>query len=139
MVEREVNEVDLVRERTDRLMAVAATLATCDDLRCRRDMRGHAERLLEIVGFKKVAVSWKDETLRRRLIGNIPWRTRRCVWRPGTAELPRREGVPVDNDRRLAAETLVVDERGWRENIGRARRRFCVAAITATRALIEHD
>src|SRR5437764_6262881 len=113
MVEREVDKVDLVRERSDRLMAIATTLATCDDLRCRRDMRGHAEALLEIVGFIEVAVSRRDETLRRRLISDVPRRTRRCVWRTGTPELPRRKRVSVYHDRRLAAEPFVVDEGGW--------------------------
>src|SRR5437762_3748888 len=124
MVEREVDEVDLVRERTDRLMAVAATLATCDDLRCRRDMRGHAEGLLKIVGFVEVAVSRRDETLRRRLIGDIFKAGRLSGWTLGRWTcVGSREWIAIDDDGRLASKTLVVDERRWRENVCRARRR----------------
>src|SRR5438477_2890061 len=103
-------------------MAVATPLASSDVLRRVRDMRGHAKRLGQIIGFEKVAVAREYKPLRRRLVCNVPWRTGCCVWRPWTTKLPRCERVAIDNDRWLAAETLVVDERGWRENICRARR-----------------
>src|SRR5438094_2474576 len=139
MVEREVDEVDLVRERADGLMTVAAALATCDILRGCRDVGRDAEGLLEVVGLVEVAVAREDKALRRRLVGNVPWRTWRRVWRPGTPELPRCEGISIHNDRRLAAEALIVDERGRREDVCRARRRLYVATAATTAALIEQD
>ena len=112
MTEREVDEVDLVRKLPHDLMAVAAALAgQCSFCRC-RCMRWDAEGLGQVIGFKKVTVARENKALRRRLVGDVAWRTRRCVWRPGTAELPRREGVSIHDDRGLAAETLVVDEGG---------------------------
>jgi hypothetical protein len=113
VTEGEVDEVDLVRELAHDLMTVATALARQCSLRGCRRVRRHSERLLDVIGLKKVAVAREDKALRRRLVSNVPWRTRRCVWRPGTAELSRREGVSIHDDRGLAAEALVVDEGGW--------------------------
>src|SRR5437763_495304 len=126
VVEREVDEVDLVGERADHQVAVAAALAGSGRLRRKRRAEWHAKRLAEVGGLVEGAVPRLDEPLRRRDVDDV---------------FERSAGVriAIDDGRGLAAEPFVVDERGRREDVRRVGSRLHVATASAAARLVEQN
>src|SRR2546428_13516412 len=115
-------------------MAVAAALTGPGRLRGEWSSEGNTERLTQIVGLVEGAVPGLDEALRRRDVDRVP-----DAWSGIRRALGRgRERVPVNDYRRLAAETFVVNECSGRENVGR-RRRGRIPAAAATARLVQQN
>ena len=131
--EREVDEVDAVRHGTDDEVAVTSASGRSSGIRREWGVRWDPEGLAEVVRLVEGAVVRLDDPLRRRGVDEVA----RSASRARTPELTRRERIAIDDDGRLAPETLVVHERGRREDVRRVGCRFRVPAATATGRLVE--
>src|SRR2546422_2560663 len=116
-------------------MAIAAALASPYRFGRKRCAKRDAECLTQVGGLVEGAVPGLDEALRCRDIDRVPE-----AWSGIRRALGRgREGVPVNDYRRLAAEAFVVNECSGREDVRRRRRRGRIPTAAAAARLVQQN